>query len=157
MHAQQSPVIRRFRALRRLPLGATAFNLAVAAFAPFNVVLGVRVDELERGLARASTRDRLLRRNHLGTVHATAMSGLAEITGNLAVSTALGQGQTFIVRAFAIDFEKKARGTLRAECRVDPARLSPGADVRLDIEIHDRAGERVARARSVVAIRERRS
>ena len=152
-----SPVLRRYRALSRVPLGGRAFDLAVAAFAPFNAVLGVHVEALEPGVARTAMRDRAFRRNHLGTVHAVALAGLAETTGNLAVASLLGPGESFVVRRFAIEYEKKARGALRGECRIDADALEPGQDVEVAVELSDERGERVARATSVVRVRARRS
>src|SRR5688500_13101900 len=99
-----SPVLSRFRALRRVPLGGRAFDLAVAAFAPFNAFLGVHVEQLEPGFARTAMRDRAFRRNHIGSVHAVALAGLAELTGNLAVTSLLPKGSTFIVRRFSIEY-----------------------------------------------------
>lgn len=153
MSTSSSPTLRRFETLRRLPLGRHVFDLAVATFAPFNAVLGVKVEELAPGLARTSMRDAYFRRNHLRTVHAVALTGLAEVTGNLAVASLLAEGQRFVVRSFEIDFERKARGALRAECALEARAVSTGQDVEVSVAIYDAQGERVASARSVVAIR----
>lgn len=152
-----SPVLGRYRALRRFPGGGRAFDLALAAFAPFNAFLGVRVSSLEPGHALTAMGDRAFRRNHLSTVHAVALSGLAEVTGNLAVATLLPAGASFVVRRFAIVYEKPARGVIHAECRVPESyRIADRAEVELETTLRDSAGVVVARASACVRVVARR-
>lgn len=151
--APTPPVLNRYRTLSRLPLGSKAFDVALALFAPFNAVFGIGVETLEPGYARTSVRDRRLRQNHLGTVHAAALAGYCEITGNLALSTVLPQGASFVVRRLSVEYEKKARGTLTIVCSFEPREFVHGDEPELEVMVHDASGARVARASSLVRIR----
>src|SRR5690349_16517106 len=121
--ALENPLVRRFEKFRRWPAGSYLVDAAVAAFAPFNAAAFVHVESLAPGAARTSMRDRFFRRNHLGSIHAMALATLGEITANMAILSALPEGASMIVTSYAIEFVKKARGTVHAACDVNPATL----------------------------------
>ena len=149
-----SPLLARYDTLRRFPAGKYVFDAALAAFAPFNAFLGVHVEMLDAGFARTRVADRPHRRNHLRTMHAVALSGLAEVTANLAVATLLPPGGSFVVRRFAIEFVKPARGELLAECRVPLSFVvADRAEVDVSTRIRDASGEVVATATACVRVR----
>ncbi|MGR8964206.1 PaaI family thioesterase [Rhizobium leguminosarum] len=84
---------------------------------PFNKLLGIELQAVEDGLGRAFLphRDDLL--NHIGTVHATAIYGLAEAASGCAMSGALAPMIATIrpVAASAkIDYLKAAKTALTA-------------------------------------------
>jgi uncharacterized protein (TIGR00369 family) len=132
--------------LRRLPAGRTLFSLLVGRMTPYTGTLGARVAELEPGWCRVTLRDRRRVRNHLASVHAMALANLAELAGGLAVLTGLPAGVQGIVTAFSINYVKKARGQLSAECRVSGLHVTAEQDYDAAIEIADAQGDVVARA-----------
>jgi len=102
----------------RLPAGKIIFSLLAGVQVPYTGSIGARVEELRPGYARISLRDRRKVRNHLKSIHAVALTNLAEMTGNLALMTAQGPDARWIITSFETRFLKKARGRITAECRI---------------------------------------
>jgi len=147
-------VRRAWERLSPLPGGRWLFSRAVGLMAPYTGTIRGRVVELEPGFCRVEMRQRWRLGNPFGSVHAVALLNLAEEASGLATLFALPDDARGIVTALAIDFEKKARGTITATCRTDPPRTAPAEPVGhvAEIELHDAAGERVATARATWTI-----
>ena len=91
-------------------------------------------------------RDRKAVRNHLNSVHAIALMNLAEATSGLAMNFGLPETARAIVTKLEIEYLKKARGTLTATCECGIPDASQDQEVQVVADIHNDAGELVARA-----------
>jgi uncharacterized protein (TIGR00369 family) len=113
---------------------------------PYSGTIGARVAELEPGWCRVTLRDRRRVRNHLASVHAMALANLAEMASGLAVLVGLPPGVQGIVTGFSITYQKKARGMLTAECRVNGLGVTSEQEYEAPVTITDAQGDVVATA-----------
>jgi acyl-coenzyme A thioesterase PaaI-like protein len=133
--------------LRGVPGGRRVFDRLLGAAIPYTGALGARVVSLSPGSARVQLKDRRGVRSHLGSVHAIALANLGELTGNLALAYSLPDDARFIVKSLAIEYRKKARGTIEASCQCDPPRSSEKQSYGLDVTLTDASGDVVASVR----------
>ncbi|HXT49444.1 MAG TPA: hotdog fold domain-containing protein [Thermoanaerobaculia bacterium] len=139
-------ILRRWRQLSRRPFGKLLFSLGVGRMARYTGTIRPRVQELRPGYARIRMSDRPTVRNHLKSVHAIALMNLAEVTSGLAMLAGMRDDARAIITNLAIEYKKKARGTLEAECTTTPPDTSERREYALEAIVRDTAGEEVARA-----------
>jgi len=87
-------------------------------------------------------------RNHLRSVHAMALANLAEMATGLALMNSLPDNARGILTVFHMDYLKKARGSLLAECHCRIPDDNREQEYELSDEITDREGDVVARCRA---------
>lgn len=121
----------------RLPGGRLLFSRILGLAIPYTGSMGAEVVTLEPGYAKVQLDERRAVRNHLSSIHAIALCNLAELTGNLALVASLPDDARFIVTKLAIEFKKKARGRITAECRCTPPSSSERREYALDVTLRD--------------------
>lgn len=119
--------------------------MLIGRMVPYTGSVGARVETLEPGHSRWTLRDRKRVRNHLRSIHAVALVNLAEVTGGTALLTALPPGVRGILSGLSMEYIKKARGTLTAECRCVPPDVHDTARHTVNVDVRDEAGDVVAR------------
>jgi acyl-coenzyme A thioesterase PaaI-like protein len=135
-----SSLVATYDRLRGFPGGSRLFDASLALVAPFNLWVAPRVRELAAGRAVLEMADRPWRRNHLRSLHAMALSTLAEITANVAVIASLPPGVDMIPTRFSIMFLAKARGRITAHCQVDLEAIA-ASPVEIDVKTELRDGD----------------
>ena len=115
---------------------------------PYTGSLGANVQSLAPGFCEVKLRDARRLRNHLHSMHAMALANLGEMATGLALVNGLPKDTRAILTGFSIDYLKKARGTLLAQCRCSVSMSNDPGDVEVDGEIRDSGGAVVAMVRA---------
>ena len=132
--------------LSRLPGGRWLFGRMLSRIVPYTGTIRPRFLEIGPGIARVAMRDRRAVRNHLQSIHAIALANLAEVASGVAMVVALPDDVRGIPIRLSIDFIKKARGELVAQCRCEVPTVYAPVEIDLHPEIRDASGDVVARA-----------
>jgi acyl-coenzyme A thioesterase PaaI-like protein len=135
-----------WRRLSGQPGGKMLFSIIIGQTAPYTGSIRARAEELRPGYARWTLRDQRRIRNHLNSIHAVALTNLAEVTSGTAMLMSLPAGTRGIVTALSTTYVKKARGTLTAECSCQLPPITGDVHFELQAVIRDAAGDVVARA-----------
>ena len=131
--------------LQSLPGGIWIFNQFLRWFNPYSGSIRAYVTKLRPGYARIELQDRRRVRNHLNSIHALALANLGELTSGMALLSDLPGNTRGIPTKISIEFYKKARGKLLAECHSGLPEVSETVDYEVSAEIKDENGDIVAR------------
>ncbi len=140
----------------RLPGGGWVFSRLLGWVVPYSATIGARVVDLRPGYARVVMRDRRRVRNHLSSIHAMALANLAELTTGLALNVGLPDDARGILKGIRVDYLKKSRGTITAECTCEIPASSEEAEHEIVGELKDEAGDVVVRATATWLVGPRR-
>ncbi len=105
--------------------------------------LGVRIDALDKGLARLSLEIKPEFTTSWGTVHGGAVLSLLDITLSMSARTLYNPPRSIMTVDLSAQFIGTAKGVIRAEGRVAKAGKST---IFCEGEVRDEAGELVAKA-----------
>ena len=143
----QSNVIRdAWQALQKLPGGKRVFSRTIGTVAPYTGTIDAQVVELRSGYSKVLLKDRRKVRNHLKCVHAIALANLAELCGNVALAYSMPDNARFIVAGLSLEYLKKARGTITAECHCPIVETNDKHEFELLVTMRNPDGEEVTRA-----------
>jgi len=132
--------------LQSVPKAGHIFGRLVGRMAPYSGTINPIVRDLKRGYARVEMRDRKKVRNHLKSIHAVALMNLAEVSSGLAFTYSLPPKTRAILTGLEIEYTKKARGTLTAECTCEIPETNERAEYVIEVVTRDTAGDIVTRA-----------
>jgi acyl-coenzyme A thioesterase PaaI-like protein len=130
------------------PGGRWIFSILLGRIVPYTGSIKPRILELTAAGARIEMRDRRSVRNHLESVHAIALANLAELTTGLPLAYAVQPRGRTILLSLTIEYLKKARGTLVGTSSFVAPSADHEADIEIPVEVRDREGNIVARARA---------
>src|SRR5688572_28346858 len=131
--------------LHRLPGGVWLFSRIVGFAIPYTATMGAQVRVLRPGHAQVALRDRRRVRNHLASIHAIALANLGEFTGGIAMTAAARPGVRSILTRLEIEYLKKARGVITAECSCEVPTVTQPTDHIVVTTLRDESGTEVAR------------
>lgn len=140
---------RAYDRLEKFPFGKQMFSRFVGFAAPYSSTVSPQIEELRPGYARVSMRDRRGVRNHLKSVHAVSMMNLGELATGLAINYSLPDHARGILKHLEMDYLKKGRGTLTAECNCEVPKNNHKAEYRVKAEIKNPEQEIVAKAEAI--------
>ena len=152
MRGVESMVMERWNSARGSRIGRWLFSRAIGRYAPYTGTIGARVEELEPGRTVVTLRDRRAVRNHLDSIHAVALANLTELSGSLAIITAMRPDTRMIPVRLEIEYVKKARGPLTAEGSCEATQPEFEGELQGNVVIRDQAGDEVARGKVTVLI-----
>jgi len=126
-------------------MGARIFSFLIGRQARYTGTIGARVISVEHGRAVVEMSDRPSVRNHLKSVHAIALMNLGELCTGLTVMYQVDGRGRGIVKQLAMEYTKKARGTITAECTSRVPEEAGTHDFVAEGILRDDAGDEVAR------------
>ncbi len=97
-------------------LGRWVFNRIIPFVNPYTGALKANIVEMRKGYVRMELKDRRGIRNHLNSIHAIALANMGEFTSGMALISLFSDNMRGIPVDIKINFLKKARGKLIAEC-----------------------------------------
>ena len=139
---------KQWQRLQRLPGGKYLFSWLLGRFVPYTGTLGACIEVLEPGHSVVRLSDRRKVRNHLRSVHAMALANLGEMASGLALMNGLPDNTRGILAGFNIEYLKKARGELLAECRCEVPASNSEHEVDVLCEIRNTDGDIVTVVRA---------
>ncbi len=141
----------------RYPGGKLIFGWLLGFYIPYSGSITAEILELDSGYAKLLMRDRRRLRNHLQSLHAAALMNFAELTSGLAFISSLGKEMQGIVTHFEMDYLKKSRGDLIAECKTELIQVTSEQKCEVEAVIRDSQNDIVARGRATWFVRPRKS
>jgi acyl-coenzyme A thioesterase PaaI-like protein len=126
------------------PCGKWFFQRLIAAKIPYTGSIKADMEVWEKGYAKLSLKDRKSIRNHLNSIHAIALTNLGEFVTGLAMASLMPRNMRGIPINLSVDFIKKARGTLTAECKTEMPSFTKETKHSLSAEIKDASQDTVA-------------
>ncbi len=130
------------------PGGKWLFSKLVGFAIPYTGSMQPRVVSLQPGHAVVNLHDRRRVRNHLKSIHAIALANLAEFTTGMATLTGMPPGSRAILTGLKVEYHKKARGTLKAECLSETPASVEEQSLEVEARIYDANGDCVATGRA---------
>ena len=145
----KSPAARLIRLWQKLdgkPGGSWLFGRIIRFAIPYTGSIRPQVREVRPGYARVELEERRAVRNHLRSIHAIALANIGEFTGGLAMTATLPADVRSILLKLEVEFVKKARGVVTAECHVKAPEVGDRAvDHVVRTIVRDASGDEVCR------------
>ena len=130
------------------PGGKYLFSRLLGRFVRYSGSVRADIDTLEPGHSVIYMKDRKKIHNHLHSIHAVALANLGELSTGLALLNSLPDQTRAILVGLNIEYTKKARGRLKAECFCDVPQSNTEAEVVIQTEIRDLDGDVVAKVQA---------
>lgn len=128
------------------PLRGAALSAILGRVVPFVGTAGLAVEELTEARAVISVRNRRKVQNHIGGVHAAAMTLVAETASGFVVGMNVPDDKVPVVKTIGMEFKKRAKGALRATATLTEEerakmRTEPKGEVNVQVSLTDEEGK----------------
>lgn len=143
----ENPILTQWRTWSSRPAGRWIFSKLLSRMVPYSGTIRPEVLVVEPGRAEVAVADRRSIRNHLSSIHAIALVNLGELASGLALNAGLPAEARGIVTHLEIDYLKKARGRLVANCTTAIPDWRVPCEHVVEAPITDAEGDVVARVR----------
>ncbi len=146
-NSNESPgekILQTWKKLKDKPFGKKLFSRGVGKIAPYTGSIKALITDLQPGSCKAFLKQRKSNMNHLKSIHAIALINLGELTSGLAVLSGLSSDVRGILTKLDMEYIKKARGNLIAECLCDIPQVNDKLNYQVVTTIKDQDNEVVA-------------
>ena len=90
---------------------------------PFFGTAGIRIEELSHSQVVMTLQNRRKVQNHIHTVHAAAMTLLAESATGILMGMNVPDDKYMVIKSLHVDFRKKASGAMKAVATLTPEQV----------------------------------
>lgn len=90
---------------------------------PFFGTAGIRIEELSHSQVVMTLQNRRKVQNHIHTVHAAAMTLLAESATGILMGMNVPDDKYMVIKSLHVDFQKKASGAMKAVATLTPEQI----------------------------------
>jgi len=136
----------KYNMLSKYPGGKTLFGFLVALSAPFFSKIRPKFIKLKPAYCETQIKDRRPVRNHLGSINAGALCTMAELTGGLALDTAIPEDMRWIPKGMEVKYIAKATGTITAVSEFDQNIIEQG-NIVIPVTIKNSSGKTIFTAK----------
>ena len=140
-----SSILQLWSVLKSVPGGGVMMGRLIGRMAPYTGTIKPEIEQLDVGYSKVSMRDRKTLRNHLKSVHAIALMNLGEATTGTAMLVTIPEGTRGIPIHLAMDYVKKARGTITGECSCAVSSSTEKREYEVTAVLKDKSGDIVAK------------
>jgi acyl-coenzyme A thioesterase PaaI-like protein len=130
-------------------LGRKLFTKIIGKVAPYSGTMPAVVNKLEPGKSEIVLKNCRAVQNHLGSVHAMALTNLAELASGLAMMVCLTDKSRGILAGFEIEFIKKARTNITAKVDWQVEVGSESKKYHVPVDLYNSDNEIVAKANAI--------
>jgi uncharacterized protein (TIGR00369 family) len=112
---------------------------------PFFGTAGIRIEELSESRVVMTLANKRRVQNHIKTVHAAAMTLLAESATGILMGMNVPDDKYLVVKSLHVDFQKKATGSMKAvatlsDDEVRSAQNDAEGEIMVNVVVSDEAG-----------------
>ena len=139
---------RTLRPLERLPvfLRPPLRSLLIGRKIPLVGTAGLRIEQLAENEVVVLLSNRRPVRNHIGTLHAAAMSLVAETASGLALGMHVRDDAVPVIQRMTVHYDKRVQGALRAVARIPDEAVAQlhedsRGDLLVPVTVTDAAGQ----------------
>jgi len=146
-NSNESPgekILATWKKLKDRPFGKRLFSRGVGKMAPYTGSIKALITDLQPGHCQAFLKERKSNKNHLRSIHAIALANLGEVASGLAVLSGLSTQIRGILTKMEIEYIKKAKGDLTAECICEIPEVIDNLAYEVQTTIKDSSNEVVA-------------